>query len=158
MPQTIAVIDIDGVVADVRHRLHYLRGPKRWNGFFAGAADDPLLDVGAALVNDLAREHDIVWLSGRPESLRAVTQRWLDAHLLPAGELLLRAAGDFRPAVQTKLERMHELARHATVAAVVDDDPDVVAALAAAGYPVWLADWVPHEKTLHNAQEEDGRT
>ena len=154
----LAVIDIDGVVADVRHRLHYLRGHKQWNGFFAGAAHDPLLVVGAALVHDLAREHDIVWLSGRPESLREVTQRWLDDHGLPTGLLLLRRAGDYRPAAQTKVELLRELAATSTVAAVVDDDPDVVAAAAAAGFPVVLADWVPHDKTLRDAQQRAGRT
>lgn len=152
------MIDIDGVVADVRHRLRYLRGRKQWNGFFAAAGDDPLLEVGAALVHDLARTCEIVWLSGRPESLRALTRTWLDGHGLPAGPLFLRAPGDYRPAAVTKLECLREQARGATVAAVVDDDPDVVAAVRAAGFPVVLADWVPHEKTLHRAQEESGRT
>ena len=158
MERTLAVIDIDGVVADVRHRLHYLRGRKRWSSFFAGAPNDPLLDVGAALVTQLAQEHDIVWLSGRPEALREVTQRWLDDHGLPSGRLLLRRAGDYRPAAQTKVELLRELAGASTVAAVVDDDPDVVAAVGAAGFPVVLADWVPHDKTLRDAQERSGRT
>lgn len=155
---SVAVIDIDGVVADVRHRLRFLRGRKNWAAFFAAAPDDPLLTVGAALVHDLADTHSIVWLSGRPESLRAVTQQWLDAHRLPPGPLILRGQGDFRPAGAVKLELLHEQARHATVAAVIDDDPDVVAAVRAAGYPVVLADWVPHEKTLSDAQHRSGRT
>lgn len=155
---TVAVLDIDGVVADVRHRLKYLRGRSRWDRFFAAAGDDPLLEVGARLAHELARSHRIVWLSGRPESLRAVTQAWLDGHGLPEGALVLRSRGDFRPAAQTKLELVREQARHGVVAAVIDDDPDVVAALGAAGFPVVLADWVPHEKTLHRAQEQSGRT
>lgn len=158
MERTLAVIDIDGVVADVRHRLHYLRGRKQWNRFFAGAANDPLLDVGATLAKQLAQNHDVVWLSGRPESLREVTQRWLDHHGLPAGRLVLRRAGDFRPAAQTKVELLRELSATGPVAAVVDDDPDVVAAVAAAGFPVVLADWVPHDKTLREAQQRAGRT
>lgn len=158
MERTLAVIDIDGVVADVRHRLHYLRGRKQWHAFFAGAADDPLLDVGAALARQLALDHDVVWLSGRPESLREVTQRWLDHHGLPTGRLVLRRAGDYRPAAQTKVELLRELAGISMVAAVVDDDPDVVAAVAAAGFPVVLADWVPHDKTLRDAQQRAGRT
>ena len=41
------MFDIDGVVADVRHRLHFLqRRPKDWPGFFAAAADDPGLAEG----------------------------------------------------------------------------------------------------------------
>ena len=34
----LAIVDIDGVVADVRHRLHHLdRRPKNWSAFFAAA-------------------------------------------------------------------------------------------------------------------------
>ena len=38
----IAVLDIDGVLADVRHRLHHLdKRPKDWAAFFAAAGRDP---------------------------------------------------------------------------------------------------------------------
>lgn len=155
----MAIVDIDGVVADVRHRLHHLRGrPPRWDRFFAAAADDPVLGVGADVVRDLAMAHPIVWLSGRPEELRAVTERWLRANDLPAARVLLRPHGDHRPAAQFKLEAVHRQAETAEVVAVLDDDPAVVQALRSAGFPAQLADWVPHERTLSRAQERDGRT
>jgi phosphoglycolate phosphatase-like HAD superfamily hydrolase len=45
----LAVFDVDGVVADVRHRLrHVAHGRKNWNAFFAAAADDPPLEIGVA--------------------------------------------------------------------------------------------------------------
>ena len=66
MAAGLAVFDIDGVVADVRHRLHHLAGrPKDWDGFFDAAADDPPLPTGIALVAELAQRHEIVWLTGR---------------------------------------------------------------------------------------------
>jgi hypothetical protein len=158
-PDGVAVVDIDGVVADVRHRLHHLRArPARWDRFFAAAADDPVLDVGFDVVGELAEIYPVVWLSGRPEEQRDLTERWLAAHHLPRGRLFLRPAGDYRPAAQFKLEVVHALAAADGVAAVLDDDPAVVQALRAAGYPVVLADWVPHERTLADAQERDGRT
>jgi hypothetical protein len=158
-PDTIAVIDIDGVVADVRHRLSTLRHrPPRWDLFFDYADEDPLLEVGAQLVHKLAEEHTIIWLSGRPEHLRDVTEDWLAQYKLPGDRLELRYPHDYRPARIMKLERIRGLARHATVAAIVDDDPDVVDTLVEAGFPAMLAEWVPHEKTLHRAQERDGRT
>jgi phosphoserine phosphatase len=66
---TYAVVDIDGVVADVRHRLSFLdRRPKDWAGFFDAASLDPLLPEGAAMVGELTkRGHTVVWLTGRPE-------------------------------------------------------------------------------------------
>ena len=157
--ETIAVIDIDGVVADVRHRLPHLERPRpRWDLFFAAAAADPLLAVGAELVTDLAARHAIVWLSGRPEQLRALTRDWLAEHGLPPGRLELRGPNDRRPAAEMKLERLRDLARDFGIGAVIDDDPRVVEVLQAAGLPVVLADWVPHERRMHRAQEADGRT
>ena len=153
------MVDIDGVVADVRHRLHHLRArPPRWDRFFACAADDPLLEIGAEVARELAAVHQLVWLSGRPEELRDVTERWLAGHHLPPGRLHLRPAGDYRPAAVLKLEVVRMLAATVGVAAVLDDDPAVVQALSAAGFPVVLADWVTHERTLAEAQERDGKT
>jgi hypothetical protein len=155
----LAVVDIDGVVADVRHRLHLVEGrPKRWEEFFARAADDAPLREGVALVTELAAEHDIVWLTGRPERTRALTVRWLADAGLPAGTLLMRPDRDFRPARFTKREELRRLRRRRRVAVVIDDDPEVTATLAEDGFPVRLADWLPHSSTLRTAQEREGRT
>lgn len=154
----LAVFDIDGVVADVRHRLHHLDPPRRsWSGFFRDAAEDPLLAEGARLVADLAARHEIVWLTGRPAWLRRTTADWLAGHGLPGGELHLRPDGDYRPARQYKVQVLQGLSRRG-VAAFVDDDPEVVDAAAAAGFPAVLADWVPRGATLRDAQERFGRT
>jgi len=158
-PRRLAVVDIDGVVADVRHRLHLVEErPKRWEEFFARAADDPPLDEGVALVLDLAAEHEVVWLTGRPERTRELTERWLAAQGLPAGTLLMRRDRDYRPARYAKREELRRLRRRWEIAVVVDDDPEVTAALAEDGFPVRLADWLPHSSTLRAAQERDGRT
>ena len=40
----LAVFDVDGVLADVRHRLRFVeRSPKDWDAFFSAAVDDPPL-------------------------------------------------------------------------------------------------------------------
>lgn len=155
----LAVFDIDGVVADVRHRLHHLeRRPKDWRSFFAGAAGDPPLPDGVELARHHAVDGELVWLTGRPDRLRRVTKRWLDGCGLPAGRLVMRAGRDFRPATVVKLEALEALADGRDVSVVVDDDPAVVAVLGAAGWPVRLADWVPREPVLREAQHTDGRT
>lgn len=155
----LAVIDIDGVVADVRHRLHLVESrPKRWPEFFAAAVDDPPLEPGVSLVRELATDHEVIWLTGRPERTRAATRSWLAEQDLPAGTLLMRGDRDFRPARVTKREELRRLRRTRDVRVVVDDDPEVVALLQADGFPVRLADWLPHSSTLRAAQERDGRT
>jgi hypothetical protein len=158
---SLAVFDIDGVVADVRHRLHHLHRHTSWGAFFGAADADPLLDVGARLVSDLADLHEIVWLTGRPEWLREVTSEWLAGHALPGTELHMRPDGDYRPARIFKLGVLRRLEPRG-VAAFVDDDREVIDAALAAGYPAALADWVPREDpysdVLHEAQERYGRT
>ena len=152
----LAVFDIDGVVADVRHRLHHLER-HAWDDFFDAAGADPLLAEGARLVADLAREHDIVWLTGRPEWLRSVTTSWLSAHGLPSAELHMRPHGDFRPARRYKVSVLTDLAPRG-IAALIDDDDQVVRDAVRAGFPAVLADWVPRRRVLRRAQERDGRT
>jgi hypothetical protein len=167
-----AVLDLDGVVADVRHRLPLLRAPDGrsgrgrerpdWAAFFAAAGDDPVLDEGRAVAERLARDHDVVYLSGRPEHLRTVTERWLETWSLPVGRLLLRPSRDRRPARLLKREVVRRLARERPVGVVVDDDAEVAAALRAAGFPVLLADWgaAPADEAsrLRAAQEDRGVT
>jgi hypothetical protein len=153
----LAVFDVDGVVADVRHRLHHLQGHRSWRAFFAAAHEDTLLREGAALAAELARQHEIVWLTGRPEWLRDVTADWLAEHGLPAGELYLRPNGDYRPAPRYKLDVLHRLSPRG-IAAVIDDDDEVVRTAVAAGFPAVLADWVPRAAVLRRAQDRDGRT
>jgi phosphoglycolate phosphatase-like HAD superfamily hydrolase len=156
---TLAVFDIDGVVADVRHRLHHLeRRPKDWGAFFGAAEADVALTAGVVLVHAaLANGHEVTWLTGRPSWLRSVTQQWLEDLQLPTGELLMRPHSDFRPARTFKVEALKRLSGR-DIVLFVDDDPDVVESARAAGFPAHLATWVPHSKTLARAQEQDGRT
>ena len=160
----VAVVDIDGVLADVRHRLYHLRKrPKDWDAFFAAAPADPVLEEGLAVAHQLSEQHDLVYLSGRPERCRPETLRWLAEAGLPPGELLMRRDGDRRPARQVKVQVLRGLARERTVAILVDDDPAVCAAARAAGFHVFPATWMPtadvaDHAALHTAQEGDGRT
>jgi hypothetical protein len=155
----VAVIDVDGVVADVRHRLGHLESrPRDWDGFFAAAGDDPPLETGIARVQALAEDHDIVWLTGRPEHLRRTTLAWFERHGLPSGRLIMRRGNDRRPAKVVKRAELRRLAAGRTVEIVIDDDPAVVTTLAADGWPIELADWVPYAEELGSAQEGSGRT
>lgn len=159
----LAIVDLDGVVADVRHRLHHIeRRPKDWDAFFDAAPDDPPHPEGLAVVQRLEEDHEVVYLTGRPERCRDDTLRWLDEHGIGGHELLMRTGRDRRPAAQVKVEVLRRRSRDRTVGIVVDDDDRVVAAMRKAGFPVLHADWdkrdVYQEATLERAQEEEGRT
>jgi phosphoglycolate phosphatase-like HAD superfamily hydrolase len=155
----LAVFDIDGVVADVRHRLRYVEGPRRdWDAFFAAAKDDPPLAEGLARLAELAAGHDIAFLTGRPERNRRLTERWLHRHGIGGYPLHMRGDDDRRPARQLKRAALARIAPAARIAVVVDDDPAVCAELRAAGYRVEQASWMPRTKALEDAQERAGRT
>jgi phosphoglycolate phosphatase-like HAD superfamily hydrolase len=163
MSRPIAIVDIDGVLADVRHRLHHIAGRRKdWDGFFAAAVADPPHDEGLAIVAELSEAHEVVLLTGRPERCRTDTQRWLDDHGIGGHRLVMRPEGDRGPAARVKVELLRQLAAGREVAIVVDDDPRVVAAMTEAGYRTLRADWeqrtVQGQLTLHEAQEAEGMT
>lgn len=157
-----AVIDIDGVVADLTHRLHYLDSrPRRrpdWDGFFAAAGADSLLEEGAEAVHALAADVPIIWLTGRPEHCRDLTASWLAEHGLPAGELQMRPDHDRRPARVFKLGSVRKIAQRYRIVAILDDDPAVVSALKADGWPALLVEVQARTEEIDAAQEADGRT
>lgn len=155
----MAIVDIDGVLADVRHRLRHLQGPfKDWDAFFSAADADPPYLQGLDLARELSVEHELIYLSGRPERCRESTQRWLDQQSAPPGRLILRPDDDRRPARVTKVAIAAKIATKHVVAVVVDDDQAVLAAMAAAGFPTRAATWGSDSPTLFTAQEIDGRT
>jgi phosphoglycolate phosphatase-like HAD superfamily hydrolase len=163
---TLAVFDIDGVLADVRHRLHHVEArPKDWESFFAAMDDDAPLEVGIALAHDqVAAGHEIAYLTGRDESYRGLTEAWLQRHGLPTGRLHMRRIGDRRPARVMKPEALRRLARTHRVVAVVDDDVAVVRVLRDGGWPVLHATWMTEatpdaeQQALFDAQELEGRS
>ena len=162
-PLPYAVLDIDGVLADVRHRLHHLdQRPKDWTAFFDAAPDDPVLPEGLALARELVTGHEVLYLTGRPERCRGDTEAWLAAHGFPAARLLMRSGRDRRPARVTKIEKLRALESERPVAVLVDDDDRVVAAAVSAGFTVRHATWMTEppalQQALFEAQEVEGRT
>lgn len=157
-----AVLDIDATLSDTSQRIKFLeRKPKDWDSFFAHAKDDAVLDEGLAVATTLAADHEIVYLTGRPERLRRDTMKWFKDNGFPEGKLLMRGNNDRRPSATMKLARLRTLAQERPVAVLVDDDVKVCAAAEKAGYPVMRADWgldPETQPTLFEAQEKEGRT
>lgn len=160
----IAVFDIDGVLADVRHRLRFVeRTPKDWESFFAAMDDDGPLAHGIDLARARAAAGErIVYLTGRNESYRAITLAWLRRHDLPEGLLVMRRVSDRRPARQFKPQALRDIARDGRIVTVIDDDDAVVAVLRRDGWPVLHAGWMhadtAQQESLFDAQEVEGRS
>jgi phosphoglycolate phosphatase-like HAD superfamily hydrolase len=124
------IIDLDGTLCDVSHRLHLVKGtPKNWPAFFDACVDDTPNEAVVALYH-MARDagHLILYVSGRPETHRAETEAWLEEHGLNVyAELLMRPASDRRQdaIVKRELYERHIAGRY-KILFTVDDRAQVV--------------------------------
>jgi hypothetical protein len=138
------IFDIDGTVADCRHRQsHVTKVVPDWESFFAASDIDGPLTEGVALAFEHAADGHLLWLTGRPERYRDVTVAWLQDQGLPTTHLHMRPDDDMRPEAVFKAERIQQLAADRDILLIVDDDDLVVAALRQAGWPVQHAQWMP---------------
>lgn len=84
------MVDIDGTLAHMNGK----RGPFEWHKVGLDEPDEVVIDV----VNNLADDHtpyNVIVMSGRDESCRAETEKWLTG-LLPFDELFMRSEKDMR--------------------------------------------------------------
>lgn len=80
------IFDIDGTLANLQHRRHFLeRDPKDWDSFYD--VDTILKDKPYSHIVRLARTlhkggEMLVFCTGRPERLRLPTIKWLYYHVI----------------------------------------------------------------------------
>ncbi|MEM9034155.1 MAG: hypothetical protein AAGD18_06145 [Actinomycetota bacterium] len=136
-PGDCVVVDIDGVVADARHRQHFLEGRrKRWGPFFDAAGGDGLIEEVGALLEVVAGDVVVVLLTARPESIHGLTVDWLRRHDVRWDLLIMRGFGDYRPSPDVKRSELHALRRAGfRPLLAVDDDPRNVNMFRAEGVP-----------------------
>ena len=126
--------DIDGTLANLDHRLGYVRTkPANWTAFNAAIPYDkpvePVIDVLITLAQDV--DNEIVIASGRNEHSRDVTEEWLSEHGIDRTvyeKLYMRKDEDYRPDTQVKREILDEIVKDFGVKPymVFDDRPSVV--------------------------------
>lgn len=123
------IIDVDGTVADLLHRLHFIRGIIRdYEQFEAGVSDDLPVEPVIEIVRALYRAgYAILFTSGRAERLRAATTGWLKHYDIPYTELYMRADDDKRPDHIVKNQILQGIeADGYEVVGVIDDRQSVV--------------------------------
>src|SRR5262245_38659953 len=108
------VFDLDGTLADCRHRLPLIleQEPKDWDKFFELCPlDKPILPLVRVLQSLAIKDHTIEIWSGRPERTRYATEDWCRRHGIFFDALLLREDDDRRNDDALKMEwldRLHE--------------------------------------------------
>lgn len=129
------IFDLDGTLADIEHRRHWVeQKPPDWAGFFRACVDDtPNWPVISTMLTLLDKGCDVWIWSGRSAEVMNETRTWLqrviDAERLEEVLLTMRREGDYTPDEVLKegwLQLMSEYDRRRLVA-VFDDRDKVVA-------------------------------
>lgn len=116
MSKKTVIFDLDGTLADGRHRLHLL--PKKdyhltesWTEFNMAAVDDtPIMDnIEVCNLFAFGDYYNVVILTGRSDVAREVTEEWLDKHGVNYDSLVMRSQSDNRKDVAIKEEYLRSI-------------------------------------------------
>jgi len=115
------LIDLDGTTADKHaNRTYY-----DYTTVDLDSAHDDVID----LIRLLSCEYKAVYVSGRPDSCRDLSQQWIDKYIGIPGPLFMRSTGDGRADFIIKLELFDKHIRHEyNVVCAIDDRDQVVKA------------------------------
>lgn len=101
------IFDLDGTLALIQHRRHFVERPKKeqdWKAFYAACVDDEPNDPVIETMERLRRSGAEVWIfSGRSDEVKAQTVKWLANQTsltswdLEDPLLMMRQAGDYTP-------------------------------------------------------------
>lgn len=108
----LVCFDIDGTLADCRHRLHYVRTkPKNWAAFDAGIPHDTLIQSTAEVFRQMIDAgHAVILATGRNEASRVATETWLANNRLRGYlKIYMRADGDYRADDIVKGEMLEQI-------------------------------------------------
>lgn len=99
---TAIICDLDGTLADLTHRLHYVKNENkkhnRWDLFNKEVGKDSLHHWCAELVCSIKDTgYHVVYCSGRGDSARADTETWLENNKVDVHtDLFMRHRNDYR--------------------------------------------------------------
>lgn len=122
------ICDIDGTIADIDHRRHFVRGEKKdWKSFFDAMWDDtPRSTIVDTLKRYKSAGRRIILVSGRPDDFAIVTQNWLSRWQIPYDGLIMRKSRDGRPDHEVKQDILNTYFRKNLIDLVIDDRPSVI--------------------------------
>ena len=131
----VIVFDIDGTLALIEHRLHFIKNkPKNWKAFNKGIPMDilnsPVADVLFRMAYDL--DNIMIIATGREETVRKDTEEWLNKYgILPHVEkVYMRNAKDYRDDGIVKAEFVEDITTNFGKPVMwFDDRPRVVKAI-----------------------------
>jgi hypothetical protein len=139
----LILCDIDGVLSHMSpDRFACLKEtPKNWDLFYKLSFwDKPNLPM-IRMLRRFEVDHEIIYITGRKESVREITQVWLNYYRLPEGNLRMREEGDICPAVVLKKKIVQDIRFLKGIdpkeTFAIDDEPDICAMYRELGFTVW---------------------
>ena len=125
----IVIVDIDGTISKVGDRLKDLQQePKDWDAFYNSCfEDEPIAEI-VSLVNLLNVNYEIVFCTGRRESVKGITIEWIGRNFVYLDfQLIMRPNGDFRHDTIVKPEQLEKAGiKLSDVAFVLEDRNSMV--------------------------------
>ena len=129
------IVDIDGTIANLEHRLHYLQEiPKNHDAFYGAVSKDAPIEQVIDLVKYLHTKHFIVLTSGRRNGTCSDTVEWLEKYKVPYDALLMRQWRDRRPDTEVKMYIYNSCLKGRNIIMSIDDRPSIVA--------MWRSLWI----------------
>lgn len=123
------IVDLDGTLCDVEHRVHHVQGkPKNWKAFNDLLIHDNLNHWCFELIEAMTlKGYKTIFVTGRDESTRINTENWLKKHNVAYEHLYMRSLLDHREDSDVKEEIYHnKIEKNYQVLFVVDDRKSVV--------------------------------
>ncbi len=106
--EKIIIVDIDGTISKPGDRLKYLQQDKpNWDAFYEACFEDEPIQEIVEMVDTLAATYQIVFCTGRKESVGEKTIEWVNKYfknLRDNSVLLMRRNGDLRHDTRVKPE------------------------------------------------------
>jgi uncharacterized HAD superfamily protein len=132
------VVDVDGTLTNTDHRKHYVESrPKNWAAWNANMAMDTCHEDIRQLVTELSLRREVIICTGREDTYRDVTEKWLTDHQIPYDQVFMRRAKDHRPDHVIKTELLDQIRQwHGEPWLWLDDRQQVVDVIRAAGVRV----------------------
>ena len=173
--KNLIICDLDGTIANIEHRLHYIKGPKKdWPSFNKACVDDTVnKDVREILWNmyDAGRRRGkegsdriVYFFSGRSEVVRKETEEWLHKYVVSPSmcddgkrpNLYMRKENDFRDDVEVKREMLSDLCiTPHDVLCILDDRQGVVDMWRQEGFRCLQVDAWKEEPKRHHLMDAD---
>ena len=124
----IIAFDLDGTLANIEHRLHFIKGDNHdWPNFFRACVDDtPIYPVALLALELESCGHAVDIWSGRSDEVRPQTVEWLHRYGIKYRTLRMRKAGNYLPDHVIKASWLADIPEEEWPDIVFDDRQRVV--------------------------------